>query len=170
MNNAKLTKSFLASFKAIKNGDSSAVNDIMKLWSRDGIFQFDGVPELNGGFQGTMALDVLFSSIARSAKEGNEARGLKKLKSNKLEFGEIRCVDDECYCDWKQVISDKKGRGALINGSIKLTIRKGTVVAAKVVAVPALDATDDMLPKGLSMKDLKVDDIGRLALAAWAVV
>ncbi len=170
MSNAELTKKFLAAFKRIKGGDSTAVDEIIEYWVRDGTFSFDGVPELNGSFQGTMALDTLFSSIARTAESGNEARGLKKLRTNLLEFGDIRSVGNECYCDWKQIISGEEGQGALINGSIKLTFREGLVSSAKVVAVPVMDATDEMLPKGLSMKDLKVDDIGRLALAAWAVV
>lgn len=170
MSNSKLAQSFLKSFSAIKNGDSAAVDKIMEMWARDGTFEFDGVQELNGSFKGTMALDVLFSSIARTAKSGNEARGLRKLNINKLEFGEVRSIADECYCNWTQVISGSEGQGALINGIIKLTFRDGLVTAAKVVAVPLMGATDDMLPEGLSMKKLKIDDIGRLALAAWAVV
>lgn len=166
----EMTNSFLKNFSNIKKGDSKAVIKMLEMWTQDGVFQFDGLPELNGSFHGIMALEVLFTSIARSAASGNEVRGLKKLHMNEMSLGEIRTIGDECYCDWRQVVSREKGQGALIFGNIKLTFRQGLISAVKVVSLPLMSTPDEMLPQGLSMKDINITDIGRLALAAWAVV
>jgi hypothetical protein len=66
---------------------------------------------------------------------------------------------------WTTLIGTEDNRGFQVSGNHTFTFKDGKIISLKVVVSPK----PDRAPK-LALDGLSVDDIGRLSLAAWAVV
>lgn len=83
----------------------------------------------------------------------------------KTEVQRSRRTGNKVVAGWTTVIGTADGRGFEVSGSHTFTFDRDRIRSLKVVITPRPKET-----KMLSMQELTVDDIGRLALAAWPVV
>jgi hypothetical protein len=72
---------------------------------------------------------------------------------------------DRIVAGWSTRIGTSDDRGFEVSGSLTFTFKDGKIASLKVVTSPKPDGSQN-----LRLDALAVDDIGRLALAAWCVV
>lgn len=172
--NLETVKNYFANIRELRNGQAEAVDKLLGLWDADGVFEFAGAPPLVATFQGRNAIHVLYKNrllangmpmkleLKDQAKADvdvalgivdTEVHRMREMNGNKVVAG------------WKTVIGTDRKQGFEVSGAHTFTFRDGKIRTLKVVISPQPDATPN-----LSVDQLAVDDIGRLSLAAWAVV
>jgi hypothetical protein len=172
----KIVKNYFSYVRELRAGKEEAVDKLMELWDADGVFEFAGAPPLVATFQGRNAIHVLYKNrllangmpLQLDFKNKNKAKvdvnvalgvvdtevhRMREMNGNKMVAG------------WTTVIGTDRGQGFEVSGAHTFTFRDGKIRNIKVVISPQPAATAN-----LSADELAVDDIGRLSLAAWAVV
>ncbi|MBS0448009.1 MAG: hypothetical protein JSR59_18915 [Proteobacteria bacterium] len=181
---------YFSYIRALRNGDEQAVQKLVDLWDEDGVFEFAGAAPLTATFKGRNAIHVLYKNrvaacgmplklegalattpgaLAREVALGavethvNRMRNLPAAAATKgtkaAEKGQRVAVG------WTTTIATDDKQGFEVGGSHTFTFKGDKIGALKVVVSPKPEAA-----KGLNLNDLAVRDIGRLSLAAWAVV
>lgn len=169
-----LVKRYFSLIRDLRNGKEGSVERLVDLWDADGVFEFAGAPPVQAKFVGRQAINVLYKN--RFDANGMELQlagaGTKSQRSAALgvvdtDVHKQRVIDDKLVAGWTTVIGTKDGRGFEVSGSHTFTFADGKIRSLKIVISPKADTAK---MQTLSMEGLAVEDIGRLALAAWAVV
>ncbi|HEU0302113.1 MAG TPA: nuclear transport factor 2 family protein [Longimicrobium sp.] len=158
----------------LRSGVEGSVDRLVELWHPEGTFEFAGAPPVTGTYQGRNAIHVLYKNrfhssgmpvtLSGAGTEGKQAREAA-LGVVKTEVQRSRRTGNKVVAGWTTVIGTADGRGFEVSGSHTFTFDRDRIRGLKVVITPRPRET-----KTLSMQELTVDDIGRLALAAWPVV
>ena len=173
-NHQKVVKSYFSYIRELRAGKDEAVGKLLELWDADGVFEFAGAPPLVATFQGRNAIHVLYKNrlLANGMPLQLEPKGKAKADVNvalgvvDTEVNRMREMNgSKVVAGWTTVIGTDRKQGFEVSGAHTFTFRDGKIRNLKVVISPQPAAT-----KNLSADELAVDDIGRLSLAAWAVV
>jgi len=150
---------------AIQAGEEKAVDEIMQLWDPDGQCEFVGPEPLCGEFRGYLAVAALYSNIARTAGKCIATEKESTLAKRTFEVGRTRVIGDKLIAEWNSEVATEDGRGYNLSGSNTFSFKRDKIKSLRIVTSPKPEQIGT-----LSLDDLTVNDIGRLALAAWAVV
>ena len=171
--NDELVRTYFSYIKDLRSGKEGSVEKLLNLWDEDGTFEFAGSPPVTGTFHGVNAIHTLYKNRFHSSgmKMTIEAAGKSKgdrevaLGVVDTEVHRTKAMDGKIVAGWTTVIGTHDGRGFQVSGSHTFQFKDGKIAYLKVVVSPRPDTA-----KNLNMEGLSVDDIGRLALAAWPVV
>jgi len=172
MEKKNVVETFFSYLGKLHEGDESVVEKVVELWDDEGVWEFLGAYPSEGKFKGKVALQVLFKNLAHSATMPVflEKGKITNIESRKFEIRDMHVVGEMVVANWDQVVTTKDGRGIAISGSTKFHFKGDKISKLDVIALPKSEAELRKLMPALSMKELTITDIGRLALAAWAVV
>ena len=170
----KVVDKYFALIKDLRNHKEGSVEKLVDLWDEDGIFEFAGAPPVTGTFRGLMAIHTLYKNRfqasgmplkleADSAKKKNIALGVVDTEVHRTRM--LGGSAEKIVAGWTTRLSTDDGRGFNVSGAHTFTFKNGKISTLKVVISPKPDSA----PK-LAIEGLTVNDIGRLALAAWPVV
>jgi ketosteroid isomerase-like protein len=167
--NVNVIKKFFTCLKKIHAGDLKAVDAMLKLWDEDGTIELTGISPYTGKFTGLNAIAVLYKNVARSAGMPLKLEKDRKetaLGPRKFNVESIRAVgENRVVANWTTVISTKDGRGFLVAGGDTFVLKGNKIYSDLFIQSPKAE-----IVRGFKMEGLTVNDIGRLALAAWPVV
>ena len=165
----------------LRSGSENAVDQLTELWDEEGVFEFAGAPPLVGTFVGRNAIRTLYSNRLKASgmplafNGQSDDSGLRDAALGMVEthVNRIRGLDREGVSDdpdryavgWTTIIGTNDERGFEVSGNHTFTFKGDRIASLKVVMSPKAEQAD-----GLRLEGLTVDDIGRLSLAAWAVV
>jgi ketosteroid isomerase-like protein len=153
--------------------EPGAVERLLDLWTDDGVFEFCGAPPVTGVFHGKNAVHVLYTSRFRLqgmtvTLPGGDGTLPRKTAVQFVHrtVNRVKVVADDIVSAWTTAtISTADGSGFECSGNYTCRFRDGKIAKVRIVVSPKGEAA-----QGLRFQDLAVEDIGRLALAAWAVV
>ncbi|MCB1764504.1 MAG: hypothetical protein KDJ22_00375 [Candidatus Competibacteraceae bacterium] len=171
--------------RELRKGQESAVAKLLDLWDEDGVFEFGGAPPVTGTFKGKNAIHALYKNRAKATGMPLELEGDSQSRASTLGVARqvaLGTVDtnvkrkktlgiragmnpDRVAVSWTTVIGTADNRGFEVSGNHSFIFKEGKIASLKVIVSPKPDDST-----GLSLRGLSVDDIGRLSLAAWAVV
>ncbi len=169
--------------RTLRRGDQSSVDKLMGLWHEDGTFEFAGAPPVTGLYRGANAIRTLYKNRASSAGMNVplSVRGAKgkaaamrdavlgevdtQVHKSKLLSASATEPNERRAVSWTTRVATTDGRGYDVSGAHTFTFKDGRIFQLRVVVSPKPDKAE-----GLSLDGLAVNDIGRLSLAAWAVV
>lgn len=149
-----IVKQYFATYQDIRSGNEAAVDQMLELWDEDGAFAVAGPPPASSDFRGEFALRALFKSVAASRGDGG-----------KVELDDVEVRGDKAIARWTARAEGGKASGLAVAGAITFHFKGDKI--RRVDLVTSLQPAEG---SKFSVKDLSVTDIGRLALAAWAVV
>jgi hypothetical protein len=176
-----LVDRYFGYIRDLRAGKEEAVDQLVDLWDDEGVFEFAGAPPVVGTFTGRNAIHALYknrmkangmplklSVDGRAAAAREAALGLVDTRIHR-----VRSIDknpsskspERVAVGWTTVIGTDEGRGFEVSGNHTFAFKGDRIASLKVVVSPKADKSD-----GLRLEGLSVDDIGRLSLAAWAVV
>jgi ketosteroid isomerase-like protein len=163
-------KQYFSLIGDLREGREGAVERLVDMWDADGVFEFCGAHPVTARFQGRNAIHALYRNrfnangmplkLSAEGKAADAALGTVATDVNRLKVTEDRAV-----AAWTTTIGTKDARGFQVAGSHAFTFKDGKIASLKVVVSPKAETS-----KNLRLEGLAVDDIGRLSLAAWAVV
>lgn len=159
--------------RALRNGDESSVGKLMEMWHDDGVFEFAGTPPLTGTFSGAAAIQTLYKNRLKSS--GMAVRtDSPKLNSREVSLGivdtevtHMRPNGKRVVAAWRTTIGTQQGQGFDVAGSHVFTFEDGRIKTLRIMISPKAEESH---LKELNRDDLSITDVGRLSLAAWAVV
>ncbi|TPJ54851.1 hypothetical protein [Mesorhizobium sp. B2-6-4] len=175
--------------RELRNGQREAVDKLVDLWDDEGVFEFAGAPPVTGTYKGKNAIHVLYKnrvaacgmplslvgdSSSASALAAEIALGVVDTKVNRMRTlvpgrptskSRTNSRGQRVAVGWTTVIGTGDKRGFEVTGNHAFTFMDGKISLLKVTVSPKAEDTP-----GLSLQGLAVADIGRLSLAAWAVV
>lgn len=169
--------------RALRRGEQSAVEQLMSLWAEDGTFEFAGAPPVTGLYRGRNAIRTLYKNRASSAgmhvpldggRPRRKAAALREVVLGDVdtEVHKSRLLspangsgEERVAVSWTTRVTTADGRGYDVSGAHTFAFTGGRISHLRVVVSPKADKAE-----GLSLDGLSVNDIGRLSLAAWAVV
>lgn len=170
----KTVGAYFQQVRALRKGVDSAVDALTDMWDDDGVFEFCGAPPLAAQYVGRTAIKTLYKNRLHASgmevKVDEEcAKALKRLDVTlsdvDTEVIRVRAHNGKLVAGWTTRIGTAQGVGFKVAGSHTFTFKDGKIASLKVVVSPRPDEAE-----GLNMDGLTVNDIGRLALAAWPVV
>lgn len=178
----ELVDRYFGYIRDLRVGKEEAVDKLVDLWDEDGVFEFAGAPPVVGTFKGRNAIYALYKNRVKACglplKLNGDARTATArevaLGTVDTRIHRVRALDKNLAADttpervavgWTTVIGTNDQRGFEVSGNHIFTFKGERIASLKVVVSPKADKTD-----GLRLEGLAVDDIGRLSLAAWAVV
>jgi hypothetical protein len=162
--------------RELRSGTSGAVERLVELWDPDGVFEFAGSPPVTGTFKGRQAIHTLYKNRFHASGMPLKLEGKSGAASRRggpdvalgvvdTEVNRMRILDDKVVAGWTTVVGTTDKRGFQVSGSHTFAFKDGMISSLKVVISPKSDVA-----RNLNIEGLAVNDIGRLALAAWAVV
>lgn len=159
--------------RALRNGDESSVGKLMELWHEDGVFEFAGTPPVTGTFSGAAAIQTLYKNRLQSS--GMAVRvDSPKLKGREVSLGvvdtevtHVRVNGKRVIAAWRTTVGTEEGHGFDVAGSHVFTFEEDKIKSLRITVSPK---ADESVVKELKRDDLSITDVGRLSLAAWAVV
>jgi len=162
-----LIDDYFARLKSIYDGEEGAIGRMLELWDDDATCTFVGPPPLASQFRGHMALATLFKSMATQGTTDVETEDGEKVSLGKPEFKvhRTRVRGNKTIAEWDMAVETDDGKSFTVAGSNVFTISDGKIVDLNLVTAPRAGVA-----AGFKITDLSHLDIGRLALAAWAVV
>lgn len=171
--NDELVRTYFNYIKDLRSGKEGSVEKLVSLWDDDGTFEFAGSPPVTGTFQGRNAIHTLYknrfhaSGMKMTLEASDTSKGDREAALGVVdtEVHRTKVMDGKIIAGWTTVIGTQDGRGFQVSGSHTFQFKDGKLSHVKVVVSPRPDTA-----KNLRMEGLSVDDIGRLALAAWPVV
>lgn len=171
----RLVDEYFRLIDELRTGVEGSVERLVEMWHPDGTFEFAGAPPVTGTYQGRNAIHVLYKNrfhssgmtVALAATDTTDGRRAREaaLGVVKTEVQRSRRTGNKVVTGWTTVIGTTDERGFEVTGSHTFTFEKDRIRSLRVVVTPRPKQT-----RTLSMEELTVDDIGRLALAAWPVV
>lgn len=159
---------FFVHLKAIHSGKVETIDKMLALWDDEGVVKLIGLYPYAGEFVGINAISVLYHNVARSAGMSIKLKDSKMkttLGPRKFEVESIQSVGDKVVATWRTEITTKEKVGFEISGGDTFYFKEG-----KILRDMCTMSTQPAEIKGFKLQNLSVSDIGRLALAAWAVV
>lgn len=172
--NEELVHTYFELIRDLRAGDEQAVEKLLSLWDQDGTFDFCGSQPVTGTFKGLTAIHTLYKNRVKAVGmplvlegEGGDAKAPKEAALGVVDtiVGRMKVMDDKVVAGWRTVIGTEDGRGFQVAGSHTFTFKDGKISSLRIVISPKADDVPNLQLEGLS-----VNDIGRLALAAWPVV
>lgn len=170
----KIVKQYFENIRALRKGDRDAIRKLVDMWDVDGVFEFAGAPPLQGKYVGRTAILTLYSNRFRANGMALklESTAGKEREHHDVALGivdtkvlRIRSHDERIIAGWSTEIGTNDKRGFAVAGSHTFSIKDGRITNLRIVVSPKPEKVDS-----LRMEGLTVNDIGRLALAAWPVV
>jgi ketosteroid isomerase-like protein len=173
----KLIERYFAYVRDLRAGKEGAVEKLMSLWHPKGVFEFTGTPEIESEYRGLAAIQTLYTNRfrangmglslgARSSAEGaTSAQRFAVLGIVNTDLHRVKMQDDAAVAGWTTTIGTEDGQGFHVNGSHRFQFEDGRITRVTVSITPQAKEAG-----GLRLDDLSVTDVGRLSLAAWAVV
>ena len=153
---------------------ADAVDQLVDMWDVDGVLEFAGEPPLNAKFVGRTAIHTLYRNRLHARNmpihlEGKptkqSATGEAMLNVAESEVQRIRAYGDGVVAGWETLVSTDDDRGFAVSGSHVFTFKDGKIASLRIIVSPKPDRAAN-----LNLEGLTVNDIGRLTLAAWAIV
>jgi hypothetical protein len=184
-----LIDNYFEYIKELRNGQEAAVDKLTGMWQEDGVFEFAGSPPVTGVFKGINAIHVLYKNRVKACGMPLTLEGVNpvagKSFAREVALGAVVTHPDRSRAvavsdksapgaagktqrvvvGWTTVIETDDKRGFEVNGSHAFTFTEGKISRLKVSVSPK-----PRVSQNLDLNSLAVKDIGRLALAAWAVV
>jgi len=170
----RLVDEYFRLIDGLRTGVEGSVERLVEMWHPDGTFEFAGAPPVTGTYQGRNAIHVLYKNrfhssgmpvaLSGAGSVGRETREAA-LGVVRTDVQRTRRVGNKVVAGWTTVIGTTDERGFAVTGSHTFTFERDKIRSLKVVVTPKPKPT-----RTLTMEELTVDDIGRLALAAWPVV
>lgn len=178
----ELVERYFDYVRDLRAGKEEAVDKLVDLWDEDGVFEFAGAPPVVGTFKGRNAIHALYKNRmkasgmplglngdARTATARAVALGMVDTRINRTRALDKNlaagATPERMAVGWTTVIGTNDKRGFEVSGNHSFTFKGDRIASLKVVVSPKADKAD-----GLELEGLAVEDIGRLSLAAWAVV
>lgn len=170
----KLVNEYFEQIRALRSGVDSSVESLTKMWDDDGVFEFCGAPPLTATFGGRSAIKTLYNNRLHANgmevalhKESAKSLNIKEVTMSDVDTNvtRVRAHDGKLVAGWTTRIGTHQGVGFQVSGSHTFSFKDGKISRLKVVISPKPDDAPN-----LKMDALVVDDIGRLALAAWPVI
>lgn len=182
---------YFSYIRELRNGKQEVVEKLIELWDEDGVFEFAGTAPVTGTYKGRNAIHVLYKNRvnacgmplklegAHAAPAGALAREValgavdthvnrvRNLAASTTSAKSTKAAEksQRVAVGWTTTIGTDDKRGFKVGGSHTFTFKGGKISALKVSVSPKPEDSE-----GLVLTDLAVNDIGRLSLAAWAVV
>jgi hypothetical protein len=169
----EIVRHYFALIEELRKGNEEAVQQVMDLWDQDGIFQFVGAPPVVGTFEGVIAIHTLYKNRSQShdmplSLESHGDRPIDvALGIVETNVSHLREHEGRVLAGWRTTVGTTEGHGFDVAGSHQFTFEGDKIKRLRVTVSPK---ADDSRMESLSLKDLSVADVGRLSLAAWAVV
>ena len=170
----KIVSRYFEYIRALRKGEKGSVERLVELWDVDGMFEFAGAPPLHGKYVGRTAILTLYKNRLQANGMSLKLEG-GSSKEREAQDASLGLVDTEVkrvhsyngkiIAGWSTLIGTSDGRGFAVAGSHTFTFKDGKIASLRIVVSPKPDKTSN-----LRMEGLTVNDIGRLALAAWPVV
>ena len=164
----KVVAEFFKHLMAIHSGKVEAIDKMLTLWDDEGVVKLIGLYPYAGEFVGINAISVLYHNVARSAGMPVKLKYSKMkatLGPRKFEIESIQSVGDKVVATWRTEITTKEKVGFEMSGGDTFFFN-GDKISRDMCTMSTRPAGI----KGFNLENLSVNDIGRLALAAWAVV
>lgn len=175
----------------LRTGKQEAVDKLLDLWKEDGVFEFAGAEPVTGIYKGKNAIHVLYKNrvaacgmplkladeqATRAAADISRevALGVVDTQVNRMRTlaagratakGDAVAGSQRVAVGWTTVVGTDDQRGFQVTGNHAFVFKDGKISSLKVTVSPKADTSP-----GLALEGLAVTDIGRLSLAAWAVV
>jgi len=172
--NAKVVDAYFRYVHDLRRGDEAAIGKLLELWHPDGVFEFAGSPPVTGTFTGRNAIHALYRNrflangmplkLDRAVKKGKNPPDVA-LGNVDTRIQRTKASCDRLVAAWTTQVATDDKRGFDVAGSHVFKFRDGRITSLRIVVSPTPNEAE-----GLRLDQLSVDDIGRLALAAWAVV
>lgn len=170
----KIVKEYFEQIQALRSGVDDSVEKLTGMWDDDGVFEFCGAPPLSAKYCGRTAIKTLYKN--RLHANGMEVKlddeSSKKLRCVDVTLSDVetqvtrvRAHNGKLVAGWSTRIGTHQKLGFNVSGSHTFSFKDDKISGLKVVVSPKADDAPN-----LKMDDLTVNDIGRLALAAWPVV
>jgi ketosteroid isomerase-like protein len=170
--NEQLVERYFQYIRELRTGVAGAPERLTELWDEDGVFEFAGSPPVVGTFVGRNAINVLYKNRFNTSGMPLRLTGDKGGQEMEVALGTVdttvtrmRQHDRKTVAGWTTLITTEDGRGFQVAGSHTFSFKGGRISRLKVVISPRPEAAESF-----DLESLDVQDIGRLALAAWAVV
>lgn len=163
-----IVKDFFGYLKEIHNGNIQVIEKMLELWDDEGVVKLIGLYPYAGEFVGVNAISVLYHNVARSAGMQvllKDSKMKASLGPRKFEVESIQSVGDKVVATWRTEITTKEKVGFEMSGGDTFYF-KGDKICRDLCTM----STKPSEIKGFKVRELSINDIGRLALAAWAVV
>jgi ketosteroid isomerase-like protein len=173
-NHEKLVETYFTHIKQLRSGEAGSVEKLIQLWDEDGTFEFAGSPPVTGTFRGRNAILTLYKNRFQANKMDLHLEGDGKKNNTErqaalgvvdTEVHRTKAMDHKIVAGWTTTVGTQDGRGFQVAGSHTFEFKNGKISSLKVVVSPRPGTAQNLRLEGLG-----VDDIGRLALAAWCVV
>lgn len=183
----ELIQRYFEYVRELRNGREEAVDRLVELWHEDGVFEFAGASPVAGTFKGRQAIHVLYRNRLRACGMDLGVTSALATPAEGLRDAALGVVDTEVHkvrnlaattarsaapakgnrvaVGWSTTIATADKRGFKVGGSHTFTFKGGKIASVKVVVAAKPEPAD-----GFELAQLTVHDIGRLSLAAWAVV
>jgi ketosteroid isomerase-like protein len=159
--------------RALRQGDEKSVPQLMELWDPDGVFEFAGAPPVVGTYKGAVAIHSLYKNRVGS---GNMPVPIETRSGQPIdmilgvvdtEVTHLRTNGNRVIVGWRTTVGTREGVGFDVAGSHLFTFEGNKIKSLRVNVSPKADQSQ---LAHLKFEDLTVADVGRLSLAAWAVV
>lgn len=174
-NHEETIRTYFSLIKELRAGQEEAVAKLLELWDEDGVFEFAGSPPVTGTYHGINAIHTLYKNRVKAtgmplklecSPEKAEFSKETALGIVNTEVSRTKVSDRKAIASWRTVVGTEDSRGFQVSGSHTFTFNEeGKISSLKVVLSPRAGEFENLRLDGLS-----VNDIGRLALAAWPVV
>jgi ketosteroid isomerase-like protein len=173
----EIVRKYFDLVRELRTGVEGAPERLVDLWDPEGTFEFAGSPPVTGTFTGINAITVLYRN--RFAANGMpltlQGAGREEGKDGGIEDAlgvvdtdvhRMRTLDDErVVAGWTTTVGTREGRGYQVSGSHSFIFKGDKISSLRIVVSPKPEASEQF-----DASTLSIDDIGRLSLAAWAVV
>ena len=172
--NEKLVQTYFSYIRDLRTGVAGSIEKLVDLWTLDGTFEFAGAPPVVGTFHGRAAIQALYKNrfAANKMPLTLEVDAKKPVPERQAALGvvdtevkHIRHRDGHVIAGWTTVIGTADDRGFQVAGSHTFAFKDGKISSLKIFVSPKAEEA-----RNLRLANLGVEDVGRLALAAWAVV
>jgi ketosteroid isomerase-like protein len=168
-----IAERYFGLIRELRGGNPEAVSGLMELWHPDGTFEFAGAPPLVGTFVGAAAIHTLYKNRLGASGMGlrlETVRGAPEDASLGVvdtEVRHLRSNGDHVVASWRTTIGTQEGQGFDVAGAHLFVFEGDRIKSLRVTVSPKPDPSRI---EELNLDALSVTDVGRLSLAAWAVV
>lgn len=170
----RIVERYFEYVRGLRTGEEGSVERLVDMWDEDGTFEFAGSPPVAATFCGRNAIHTLYKNRFQASGMPLQLQAVPeaKVESGQAQLGEVRTevrrtrrIDRRIVAGWVTRIGTRDGRGFQVHGSHAFTFEGDRISTLKVIVSPRPEQAES-----LDLGRLNVDDIGRLSLAAWAVV
>lgn len=169
----KVVRTYFELIRELRNGVDSSVPRLMELWDPDGTFEFAGASPVQGTYKGAAAIHTLYKNRLHSSgmpltvetvqgQPRDTALGVVDTDVTHIKTNGRRVV-----AAWRTVVGTRDGHGFDVAGSHLFVFEGDKIKSLRIIVSPKPDQSQ---LANLQLTDLTMSDVGRLSLAAWAVV